>query len=187
MLSAAGVQRSGTPAESKHPYPGTTAASRDDAATSAADGAGSGVAALIPRVLTLMEEDSPVATNTTVMLSAAGVQRSGAPAESKHPYPGTTAASRVGAATSAADGAGSGVAALIPQALTLVEKDCPVATNTTVMLSAAGVQRSGTPAESKHPYPRTTAASRDDAATNAADCALAYRRLSSLEAPYRSS
>jgi len=67
MLSAAGVQRSGTPAESKHPYPGTTAASRDDAATSAADGAGSGVAALIPRVLTLMEEDSPVATNTTVI------------------------------------------------------------------------------------------------------------------------
>ena len=113
MLSAAGVQRSGTPAESKHPYPGTTAASRDDATTSAADGAGSGVAALIPRVLTLMEEDSPVATNTTVMLSAAGVQRSGTPAESKHPYPGTTAASRVGAATSAADGAGSGVAALI--------------------------------------------------------------------------
>jgi len=28
------------------------------------------------------------------------------------------------------------------------------------MLSAAGVQRSGTPAESKHPYKRTTAADR---------------------------
>src|SRR5690348_2280162 len=40
------------------------------------------------------------------------------------------------------------------------------------MLIAAGVQRSGIPAESKHPYPKTTAASRFGAATNAADCWL---------------
>jgi len=29
MLSGAGVQQSGTPAESKHPYPGTAATGRD--------------------------------------------------------------------------------------------------------------------------------------------------------------
>ncbi len=32
MLSGAGVERSETPAESKHPYPGTTAAGRDSSA-----------------------------------------------------------------------------------------------------------------------------------------------------------
>jgi hypothetical protein len=35
------------------------------------------------------------------------------------------------------------------------------ATRLSVMLSGAGVQRSETPAESKHPYPKTVAALRD--------------------------
>ncbi len=34
----------------------------------------------------------PVFRTNSVMLSGAGVQRSGTPAESKHPYPGVTAA-----------------------------------------------------------------------------------------------
>ena len=71
MLSGAGVQRSETPAQSKHPldqlpYRNCTPAMYPSSSF-----------ALLSRPLGI------------VKLSGAGVQRSGTPAQSKHPYPGT--------------------------------------------------------------------------------------------------